>query len=401
MPTNSSLIGVLGAGAMGSGIAQVAATAGHPVVLFDAFPEALDRSSGKLAKILNRLVEKGRMTQEQAGGIKDRITYTSSLEDIQPVGLVIEAIIENLEVKQSLFQEVENLVGEGCVIASNTSSLSITSLAGALSYSSRFLGLHFFNPAPLMPLVEVIPGYESPSDRVQEMYELMKSWGKVPVIAKDTPGFIVNRIARPFYGEALRMAEEGHSFADIDWAMKELGGFRMGPFELMDFIGNDINFTVTQTVFKQFFYDRRYQPSLIQQRMVEAGRLGRKAGKGYYTYENGKPIQESTKDEVIGQQMVKRIVAILINEAVEANFLSIATPEDIELAMTKGVNYPKGLLAWGDEWGAETVLDVLDSLYELYREDRYRASPLLRRIVKEGGKLHQSFTQHLVLYGNA
>jgi 3-hydroxybutyryl-CoA dehydrogenase len=241
--------------------------------------------------------------------------------------------------------------------------------------------LHFFNPAPLMALVEIVPALQSSSDIVEECYELMKAWQKIPVLAKDTPGFIVNRLARPFYGEALRIHEEGIADpATIDWAMTELGGFRMGPFSLMDYIGHDVNFKVTETVFSAFYYDPRYRPSFTQQRLVDAGFLGRKSGRGFYNYQKGATKPEPKREEALGQKIVDRIRLMLINEAADALFLKIATREDLDLAMTKGVNYPKGLLAWADELGINRVVEGLDDLYHEYLEDRYRCSPLLRRM---------------------
>ena len=212
---------------------------------------------------------------------------------------------------------------------------------------------------------------------------IIDDWGKVTVIAKDTPGFIVNRVARPFYGEAIRIYEEGVAdFATIDWAMREVGGFRMGPFELMDYIGNDINYTVTETVFASFYFDPRYKPSFTQKRMMEAGYLGRKSGRGYYNYST-KNTPKVNEDKELGKIILWRVIAMLINEAADALFLKIATKEDIDLAMTKGVNYPKGLLAWADEIGIDNVLKQLEDLQAEYGEDRYRPSPLLKRMVKE------------------
>jgi 3-hydroxybutyryl-CoA dehydrogenase len=234
-----------------------------------------------------------------------------------------------------------------------------------------------------MPLVEIIPSVQTSEKTLNSAKSIIDRWGKVTVIAKDTPGFIVNRVARPFYGEAIRVYEEGIAdFATIDWAMREIGGFRMGPFQLMDYIGNDINYTVTETVFTAFYFDSRYKPSFTQKRMMEAGYLGRKSGRGYYDYsiENTPKANENRE---LGQQIVNRILVMLINEAADALFLNIATKEDIDLAMTKGVNYPKGLLAWADEMGLENVLMQLEELQNEYGEDRYRPSPLLKRMVKE------------------
>ncbi len=377
-------VGVLGSGSMGSGIAQVAATAGHQVVLFDTNQEALQKAMGKLKKILNRLVEKGRIDEATSNDIYGRIEPATSMEEFAGCGMVIEAIIENLEIKKSVFEQLENICGDDCILASNTSSLSVTAIGAACQKAERVIGIHFFNPAPLMPLVEIIPCIQTSEEVLNNSKALIDSWGKVTVIAKDTPGFIVNRVARPFYGEALRIYEEGMAdFATIDWAMTEIGGFRMGPFTLMDFIGNDINYTVTETVFTAFYFDPRYKPSFTQKRHAEAGWLGRKSGRGYYDYSEGATPPEPNKDEYLGRQIVDRIVAMLINEAADALYLNIASKEDIDLAMTKGVNYPKGLLRWADEIGINECANRMDQLQQEYMEDRYRCSPLLRRMAKE------------------
>mgnify|MGYP001193468341 CR=1 FL=1 len=375
---------------MGAGIAQVAATAGHPVILYDNSREALEKAVDKLAKIFARLVEKGRIEHDEAEIILDRIETVDNITAFHDCDLVIEAIIENLEIKQSLFENLEGIISDDCILASNTSSLSITSIAGECKKSARVIGIHFFNPAPLMPLVEIIPALQTSEEVINNARELNDGWKKTTVIAKDTPGFIVNRVARPFYGEALRIYEEGMAdFATIDWAMKELGGFRMGPFTLMDYIGNDVNYAVTETVFKEFFYDPRYKPSFTQKRMVEAKRLGRKSGHGYYDYAEHADNSKPKKNETLGNQIVNRIVCMLINEAADALFLNIATREDLDLAMTKGVNYPKGLLKWADEIGIPKVLSELESLHEEYGEDRYRPSPLLKKMVAKDQTFYQ------------
>ena len=377
-------VGIIGGGAMGSGIAQIAATAGHQVVLFDTKVEALNLSKSKLAKVMARLVEKGKLTLEKAKAIQGRISYADNLEAIAESGIVIEAIVENLDIKKSVFSSVEKLVSDDCILASNTSSLSIASIAAACEKSERVIGIHFFNPAPLMPLVEIIPAIQTSKAIAIEARAIIDSWKKITVLAKDTPGFIVNRVARPFYGEAIRILEEGVAdIATIDWAIKEIGGFRMGPFELTDYIGHDVNYVVTETVFKEFFYDQRYKPSFSQKRLLEAGRLGRKSGHGFYDYSEGAVKPEPNTDIVLGTKIVDRVVAMLINEAIDALFLNIASAKDIDLAMTKGVNYPKGLLAWADEKGLDTVLAQLEELYTNYCEDRYRPSPLLRKMVRE------------------
>ena len=376
-------VGVIGSGAMGSGIAQVAATAGETVVVFDSNKDALIRAENKLIKILDRLIEKGRIDSAEKERIFGNIQFDNSLEHFTDCELVIEAIIENLEIKQEVFKTLESIVPNTCILASNTSSLSIASIGSACDYSERVVGIHFFNPAPLMPLVEIIPSVTTSLEITERSTSIIASWKKVGVLAKDTPGFIVNRVARPFYGEALRIYEEGIAdFATIDWAMKSIGGFRMGPFELMDYIGNDINYTVTETVFKSFYNDARYKPSFTQKRLSEAGLLGRKSGKGYYDY-NTNDKAKPNEDIVLGTRIFERILVMLINEAVDALFWNIASKEDIDTAMTKGVNYPKGLIEWGSDIGWNKVLNKLEELRAYYCEDRYRPSPLLRKWVKE------------------
>lgn len=379
------IIGVLGSGSMGSGIAQVAASAGHEVRLYDNNPEALKRASDKLQKILNRQVEKGRMDDASAKAIFGRIYFVDNTFSYSDCGLVIEAIIENLDIKKAVFEQLEDIVTKDCILATNTSSLSIASIAAACQDPSRVIGIHFFNPAPLMKLVEIIPAIQTSPEVLQQSIDLINSWNKLTVCAKDTPGFIVNRVARPFYGEALRILEEGIAdVATIDWAMTEIGGFRMGPFTLMDYIGNDINYTVTETVFKSFYYDPRYRPAFTQKRLSEAGYLGRKAGRGYYDYREGSERPEPNKDQALGASIVERIVAMLINEAADACYLKIASRDDIDMAMTKGVNYPKGLLHWADEKGIASCVAAMDKLYHEYLEDRYRCSPLLRKMARDG-----------------
>jgi 3-hydroxybutyryl-CoA dehydrogenase len=377
---SSMKVALIGAGTMGSGIAQVAAQAGHSVVLYDTRREAVDKALAGLRKTLDKLVEKGKFTAEQADGIHGRIAPASDLKDLAGSGLVIEAIIEDLGIKQKLFSELEGIVAPDAILATNTSSLSVTAIAGGLKHPERMVGLHFFNPAPLLPLVEVVPGLASDETLASRCMALMTAWGKVPVVCKDTPGFIVNRVARPFYGEAIRIYEEGIAdMPTIDVAMKSVG-FKMGPFELMDLIGNDINFTVTKTVWEAFFYDPRYKPSFTQQRQVESGRLGRKSGRGYYSYADGAMPAFPAVDGAVSAPIVERILAMLINEAADALFWQVASATDIDLAMTKGVNYPKGLLAWSDEKGAAHWLGVLERLQAAYGEDRYRPSPQLRRM---------------------
>lgn len=377
-------VGIIGSGTMGSGIAQVAATADSKVKLYDTNQAALDKAKASLERILNRLVEKGRIDDAEKQRIQANISYVDNLKALSDSDITIEAIIENLDIKQKVFSELETYVSDDCIIASNTSSLSIASIASALQKPQRCIGIHFFNPAPLMKLVEIIPAIQTSKDCLEKSEKIISDWKKVVAVAKDTPGFIVNRVARPFYGESLRIYEEGIAdFATIDWSLKTLGGFRMGPFELMDFIGNDVNYTVTETVFTAFYFDPRYKPAFTQKRFAEAGYLGRKSGMGYYDYSEGSVKPQPNEDKLLAQQIFDRVLVMLINEAADALFLNIASASDIDNAMTKGVNYPKGLLAWADEKGIDWCVNRLDALYEIYHEDRYRCSPLLRRMNKE------------------
>lgn len=375
------IIGVLGAGTMGAGIAQVAAQAGHQVVLVDVNQVQLDIALLSYKKVFDRLIEKGKMDAAEKALLLSRISFKNSISDFSSCDLIIEAIVEKIEVKHAVFKEMEQVVSTHCILASNTSSLSIASIGSVLNKPSRVVGIHFFNPAPLMPLVEIIPAVQTSIETLKVSQDLIISWGKTVVTCKDTPGFIVNRVARPFYGEALRIYEEGIAdFATIDWVMTELGGFKMGPFTLMDYIGNDINYAVTCSVFEAFYYDPRFKPSFTQRRHAEAGFYGRKSGRGYYDYSEGAVLPSPTKDELLGKKILDRILAMLINEAFDAVFMQVASREDVDKAMTKGVNYPKGLLSWADEIGLKNVLSQLEHLFAEYGEDRYRPNPLLRRM---------------------
>lgn len=396
MPLDSSTaVGVVGAGAMGTGIAHVAAAAGHHVVIADALEGAAPKAQASIAKVMDREVQKGRLGRDAADSLMGRIEFRweplgDDLSPYRDCDLIIEAVVEDLAAKQLLFRRLEPAVGRRTVLATNTSSLSVASIASVCAGSERVVGIHFFNPPPVMPLVEIVPWLGGDPTVAAAAYALMQRWHKVPVLASDTPGFIVNRIARPFYGEAIRLLEEGIAdAATIDWAMRELGGFRMGPFELMDFIGNDVNYAVTQSVFEGFFYDPRYKPSFTQRRLVHAGFLGKKSGRGHYDYRPGAAVPASTNDPSTGLLVVERILVMLINEAVDAVLMQVASPADIDLAMTMGVNYPKGLLAWGNELGLGHVLGTLERLQREYGEDRYRPSPLLRRMVRDGRRFFE------------
>ena len=378
-------VAVLGAGAMGTGIGQVAVQNGCHVVYYDRFPGATDRSKASIEKIFNRLVEKGKISSDQKAEMLGRMRWSAAIEAVSGADLVIEAVIEDLEVKKALFAAVEPLISKEAWLCTNTSSLSIAALSSGLAHPERFGGLHFFNPAPLMPLVEVVPGIKTGEDFSETMEALMNEWGKVPVLAKDTPGFIVNKVARPFYSEAIKLYEEGvASVAEIDAAIKSIG-FRMGPFELTDLIGHDVNYTVTETVWSQFFYDPRFRPSITQKRLKEAGLFGRKTGRGFYNYASGMDAAVVAQEEVeidplLSEKIVERILCLIINEALDAVWQGIASPENVDLAMTKGVNYPKGPIQWGREMGWDQVLGTLKRCHKHYGDDRYRPCPLLRHL---------------------
>ncbi|MGC5698688.1 3-hydroxyacyl-CoA dehydrogenase PaaC [Pseudomonas sp. NFXW11] len=292
----NAAVAVVGAGAMGAGIAQVVAQAGHPVRLLDQSPGAAARAVATIDQRLARQVAKGRLDEASRQAIHGRLQPVEHLHELRDSALVIEAIAENLAAKQQLFAELEALCTDDCILASNTSSLSITALAAGLRRPQRLLGLHFFNPAPLMALVEVVPGLASDPGIVQCLHQTLLDWGKQPVRARSTPGFIVNRVARPFYGESLRLLQEGAAdCATLDALLREAGGFAMGTFELTDLIGQDINDRVTCSIYEAYYADPRFQPSLIQQELVAAGHLGRKSGQGFYSYAEGAqrpPIQQ-------------------------------------------------------------------------------------------------------------
>ena len=374
-------IGIIGSGTMGAGIAQVAAQAGNNVVVIDTNETVLNKAKHSLQNTLSKLTEKGKLSAEKAAGIFSLISWELSINKLNESDLVIEAIVERLDIKQTLFAALEHIVSEQCILASNTSSLSVTSIASACNLPQRVIGIHFFNPAPVMELVEIVPALQTSQDIVTKSIAMIDSWNKKTVRTKDTPGFIVNRIARPFYSEAIRLYDEGvASIETIDHAMKVYGGFRMGPFELMDLIGHDVNYAVTETVWSSFYFDPRYTPSFTQKRLVEAKWFGRKSGRGFYDYADTAIKHEPELQAEVGKDICWRVLVMLINEAANALFLHVASKEDIDLAMTKGVNYPKGLLHWADEKGIAACVEKLDALYEEYHEDRYRCSPLLRKM---------------------
>jgi len=488
-------VAVIGAGTMGAGIAQVAAVAGHPVTVYDVLDGAAARAVAAIGERVAGLVARGRLALDPA---RLSLRAAGDLGELAPARVVIEAVAEDLAVKQALLADLEKIVTPDCVLATNTSSLSPTALAAGLSYPGRLVGLHFFNPAPVMRLVEVVSGLATDPAVAAAVTRLARDWGKQVVQASATPGFIVNRVARPFYAEALRLAEEQAAGpATIDAVLTQAGGFKMGPFALMDLVGQDVNEAVTRSVWTAFGHDPRFAPSLLQRGMVEAGWLGRKTGRGWYDYSpaaappapdaapgrrapahvtehgrsplrvllgrSGAEIRAGTGtggtvelpggarmvrcdgrpaaavaaelaapvvvvdralddasaaglaiaasggcpaaavDEAAGLLqaaglavyviddvpglVVTRTVAMLVNGAVDALAKGVASAADIDLAMRLGTGYPLGPLAWGDRWGPEVVLGVLDTLQAWYGEDRYRPSARLRRIVLSGGSL--------------
>ncbi|MBP8212976.1 MAG: 3-hydroxybutyryl-CoA dehydrogenase [Saprospiraceae bacterium] len=376
-------IAVIGCGTMGLGIAQIAAMQQHQVYVYDSNPIALQNAKIKLQKTLDSLVEKTKITNEQSLLYFQQVNWCEQIENISNCDLVIEAIIEDFEIKKQIFAKINLLVSPQCIIASNTSSLSITSLAACVSHPQRFIGIHFFNPAPIMPLVEIIPAIQTDTNTISTATAIVSNWKKTIVQAKDTPGFIVNRVARPYYGEAIRIYEEGIATKEqIDQIMRNEGGFRMGPFELMDFIGHDVNYAVTETVWKAFYFNSKYTPSFSQKRLVEAGYLGKKTGRGFY-------IENESKDKLIevdgelSRTVFERILCMLLHEAADALYYKIASRDDIDMAMAKGVNYPKGLLQWADDFGIEKCVSILDYYFDYYHEERYRCSVLLRNMAND------------------
>ena len=502
---HNSIVAVIGSGAMGAGIAQVAAAAGYRVKLYDTRPEAVSKALQDIGKMYAKLAEKGRMTAQEAQDATARLQAAGSLNEVADAALVVEAIVENLDVKRGLFGELEALVSESCIMATNTSSISVTAIAAKLRRPERLVGMHFFNPVPLMALVEVISGLATGEEVAATVHDTAIAWGKMPVHAKSTPGFIVNRVARPFYAEGWRLLnEQAGDAATIDAVLREAGGFRMGPFELMDLIGHDVNFSVTQSVHAAYFGDPRYTPSVVQQELVNAGFLGRKSGRGFYrdgddaakpmpkieapqprpstvgisvrrevtnsilspmearlneagfTVGHREPLHGAEKHEApafhcngaaiflsdgrsateraaannhantvvydllldhatakrialaradqcsdeayystvgmfqaagfevcrlddVPGMAVMRTVAMLANEAADAVNQGVCSASAVDIAMQKGVNYPRGPLAWADAVGIHHIVTVLANLAATYGEDRYRVSPLLRR----------------------
>ncbi len=380
-------VGVVGAGAMGAGIAQVAALAGHEVLLHDV---DLHRAEQARVAVLARLREgaaRGRLTAEAAAAAGDRLHVAPAITDLPECELVVEAVAEDLEAKRAVFAALAHHQAPTTLLATNTSSLDIDALAEAVSDPERVVGLHFFNPAPVMRLVEVVHGRVSSSTYVDFAVDLVRRWGKTPVRCRSTPGFIVNRVARPFYGEAQRMVEEGLAEPDAVDAALRAAGFPMGPFALTDLIGQDVNLAVGTSVWEQTGRDPRYAPTDLQRRLVADGRLGRKTGRGIYAYAaDGSRTDEagtepSAPDGMVGGPVrtdpVARTLAMLVNEAEDLVSRGDATAADVDTAMRLGTGYPKGPIAWGHELGHDRVRAVLAELDAAYPGGRYRLSPAL------------------------
>jgi 3-hydroxybutyryl-CoA dehydrogenase len=380
-------LGVVGAGTMGSGIAQLGCLAGYDVVLHDADTVALASGADRIEAALAKGAGKGLWTPEEAASAASSLSADPVLEGLAGCDAVIEAAPEDLVLKRKLFSDLARVCGPDAILATNTSSLPVTEIAAEVPGPERVCGMHFFNPPPLMRLVEIVAGDQTAESTLEQATKIARAMGREPVRAKDSPGFIVNRCNRPFALEALRMLGEkvaGH--AEIDRAIRELGGYRMGPFELMDLIGVDVNLGVARSFYSQRPI-ARWEPHPIQEEMVAAGRLGRKTGRGFYSYEHGKKIEERPRSsgEATGRAIFERIVSCLVNEASYAVEEDVAHAGDVDTAMKLGLNHPRGPFEWRDELGAARVVATLDALREnaasRTEAERYEVAPSLRALV--------------------